>query len=245
MNVEIEKIEKLIIHNVGNKFLGDGIKFSQEEIDFNNSESNILKLIKNVFKYDSLYEFHLTDDLNSNSVYNLVSLLFDDKSRIIDVSHSLASHLYDQSVHPKIKGGDFYVIYLNECLIDDEIVEGIAILKSENTDTFLNVKSVTNGFELESLMGTSISKLDKGCLILNTNKNNGFLLSVIDNTNKSSDAQYWFDDFLNVKERKNEYYNTQKVLSMCKDFISKELSNNFEIKKNSVGENNTINRIML
>ena len=231
MNVILEKIEKLIVHNVGNKSHGEGVKFSQEETIFATSESTILKLIQNVFKYDSLYEFHFTHDLSLNPVYNLINLLFSDKSKFIDVSQSLASHLYNQSTHPKIKGGDFYIIYLKDCLIDDEIVDGVAILKSENKDVFLNIKSISNGFELESLLGMSIDKLDKGCLIFNTNKENGFLASVIDNTNKGSDAQYWFDIFLSVKERKDEYYNTQNVLSMCKDFISKELSNKFEIKK--------------
>lgn len=231
MNVIIEKIEKLIVHNVGNKSYGEGIKFSQEETIFTNSESSVLKLIQNVFKYDSLYEFHFTHDLSLNPVYNLINLLFNDKSKFIDVSQSLASHLYNQSTHPKIKGGDFYIIYLKDCLIDDEIVDGVAILKSENKDVFLNIKSISNGFELESVLGISIDKLDKGCLIFNTNKEKGFLLSVLDNTNKSSDAQYWFDNFLSVKERKDQYYNTQNVLSMCKDFISKELSDKFEIKK--------------
>lgn len=231
MNVIVEKIEKLIVHNVGNKSYGEGIKFSQEETIFVNSESSILKLIQNVFKYDSLFEFHFTHDLSLNPVYNLINILFNDKSKFIDVSQSLASHLYNQSTHPKIKGGDFYIIYLKDCLIDDEIVDGVAILKSENKDVFLNVKSISNGFELESLLGMSIDKLDKGCLIFNTNKENGFLVSVIDNTNKGSDSQYWFDNFLSVKERKNEYYNTQNVLSMCKEFISKELTNKFELEK--------------
>lgn len=231
MNVAIEKIDRLIIHNVGNKSYGEGIKFSQDETNFDNSESNILKLIQNVFKFDSLYEFYFTHDLNLNPVYKLVNVLFEDNTKFLEVSQTLVSHLYNQSTHPKIKGGDFYVIYLKDCIIDDEIVDGIAILKSENKDVFLNIKSISNGFELESLLGISIDKLDKGCLIFNTNKENGFLLSVIDNTNKGSDAQYWFDNFLSVKERKDEYYNTQNVLSMCKDFISKELSNKFEIKK--------------
>jgi hypothetical protein len=231
MNVALEKIEKLIIHTVGNKSYEEGVKFSQEETNFDNSESNVLKLIQNVFKFDSLYEFCFTHDLSLNPVYKLVNILFEDNTKFVEVSQSLVSHLYNQSTHPKIKGGDFYVIYLKDCIINDEIVDGIAILKSENKDTFLNIKPNSNGFELESLLGMNINKLDKGCLIFNTDKEKGYLLSVVDNKNKSSDAQYWFDNFLSVKERKNEYYNTQNVLSLCKSFISQELSNEFEIKK--------------
>ena len=81
MNVVLEKIDKLIVHNVGNKSYGEGRKFSQEETIFATSESTILKLIQNVFKFDSLYEFHFTHDLSLNPVYNLINLLFSDKSK--------------------------------------------------------------------------------------------------------------------------------------------------------------------
>jgi hypothetical protein len=55
------------------------------------------------------------------------------------------------------------------------------------------------GFEIESEKGVNINKLDKGCLIFNTEKEKGYIVAVVDNTNKGADAQYWVDDFLHVQ----------------------------------------------
>ena len=88
-----------------------------------------------------------------------------------------------------------------------------------------------DGFEIESEKGININKLDKGCLIFNTEKGNGYVVAVFDNTNKGAEAQYWIDDFLHVRQRKDEYYNTQNILSLCKNFVTKELPNQFEVSK--------------
>ena len=53
----------------------------------------------------------------------------------------------------------------------------------------------------------------------------------MDNTNKGAEAQYWIDDFLHVRQRQDEYYNTQNVLSLYKSFIKNELPQQFEVSK--------------
>jgi hypothetical protein len=39
------------------------------------------------------------------------------------------------------------------------------------------------------------------------------------------------DDFLHVRPRKDEYYNTQNILSLCKNFVTKELSQQDDVSK--------------
>ena len=68
-------------------------------------------------------------------------------------------------------------------------------------------------------------------MIFNTNKENGYLVAVVDNTNKRAGAHYWIDDFLHVRQHKDEYYNTQNVLLMCKNFVTKELPKYFDVTK--------------
>lgn len=51
------------------------------------------------------------------------------------------------------------------------------------------------GFEISSESGVSINKVDKGCLIFNIEKENGYIVAVVDNTNKGAEAKYWTDDF--------------------------------------------------
>jgi len=43
--------------------------------------------------------------------------------------------------------------------------------------------------------------------------------------------QYWIDDFLHVRQRKDEYYNTRNVLSLCKNFVTEELPRQFDVSK--------------
>lgn len=75
------------------------------------------------------------------------------------------------------------------------MIDCIALFKSENKETVIKIDSIADGYALTDVAGLNIHKLDKGCLIFNTDKKNGFMVSIIDNTNKSDEARYWRDDF--------------------------------------------------
>jgi hypothetical protein len=154
-----------------------------------------------------------------NEVFVCASKIFENPETLLEQSVNLAKHLYEQSTHPKIKGGEFYTVYFKDCIIDGETVDAVGLFKSENKDTFLKVFPKGEGFEIESEKGININKLDKGCLIFNTERENGYIVAVVDNTNKGAEAQYWIDDFLHVRQRKDEYYNTQNIVSLTKKFV--------------------------
>ena len=112
-----------------------------------------------------------------------------------------------------------YVAYFKDCIFEGKTIDAIGIFKSENKDTFLKINSNAGDFSIESQTGVNIKKLDKGCLIFNTNKDDGYDVIVVDNTNKG-EAKYWIDDFLQVKKRNNDYTQTQNTVTLCKKFIS-------------------------
>lgn len=166
-----------------------------------------------------------------NEVFVCISKIFDNPKCLHEQSINLAKHLYEQSNHPKIKSGEFYVVYLKNCIIDNEIVDAVGLFKSENKDTFLKVYPSSDGFEIETQQGVNINKLDKGALIFNVDRENGYVVAVVDNTNKGVDAHYWIDDFLHVRQRRDEYYNTQNVMTLARNFVVKELPKTFEVSK--------------
>jgi hypothetical protein len=166
-----------------------------------------------------------------NEVFVCAGKIFDNPETLLEQSVHLAKHLYEQSIHPKVKDGEFYTVYFNDCIIDGEMVDAIGLFKSENKDTFLKVLPTGDSFEIESEKGININKLDKGCLIFNTEQENGYVVAVVDNTSKGPDAQYWMDDFLHVNQRHDGYYHTQQALSLCKNFIKDELPQQFEVSK--------------
>lgn len=225
-------IKSIIVHEVGNKLNQDVIHFSKSLLSVNENVINILtNYFISAFKSEEYSNFHHDVDLNLNEVFVYVSKIFDNPEQLHEQSVNLAKHLYEQSTHPKIKSGEFYTVYFKDCIVDGTTTDAIGLFKSENKDTFLKVYPQGDGFEIESEKGVNINKLDKGCLIFNIEKENGYVVSVVDNTNKGAEAQYWKDDFLHVKPRKDEYYNTQNVLSLCKNFVIEELSQKTDISK--------------
>ena len=60
---------------------------------------------------------------------------------------------------------------------------------------------------------------------------NGYVVAVVDNTNRGIEAQYWMDDFLHVRQRKDGYANTQNAMAMAKNFVTKALPEQFEVSK--------------
>ncbi len=225
-------IAKLILHNVGNKFNDDGMLLSKRELTFDDLVGALLsKYFSNSFKIEQLFRFYNSVDISFNEVNGIVSKIFEKPQSFIEQSVALAKLLYEQSNHPKIKGGEFYAVYFKDCIIDGKTVDAVGLFKSENKDTFLKVYPSGDGFEIESQQGVNINKLDKGALIFNTEKDNGYVVAVVDNTNKGAEAHYWIDDFLHVRQRKDEYYNTQNVMTLAKNFVVKELPKTFDVSK--------------
>lgn len=230
--LEQSVIREISLHNIGSKQNDEAMTLSLNPIRLSDG---IREILTNYFTLpfksnEYLNLFHETD-LNLNEVYVYISNVFNDQKCLHEQSVNLAKHLYEQSNHPKIKGGEFYVVYFNGCIVDGETVDAVGLFKSENKDTFLKVFTSDNGFEIESQQGVNINKLDKGCLIFNTDKENGYIVAVVDNTNKGAEAHYWIDDFLHVRQRKDEYYNTQNVMTLAKNFVVKELPKTFEVSK--------------
>lgn len=225
-------ILSLVIHQVGNKINNESLVLSQNVVSLSETiQENLIEFFLSQFKTEEYYQIYHDVALSLNEVFVYVSQIFDDPETQYDQSVNLAKHLYDQSIHPKIKGGEFYTVYFKDCVVDGDTVDAVGLFKSENKDTFLKVLREDGNFNLESEQGINIKKLDKGCLIFNKERENGYVVAVVDNTNKGVEAQYWIDDFLQIRQRKDEYANTQNVMAMAKNFVTKELPKEFEISK--------------
>ncbi len=226
------KIMEIVIHQVGNRILGEDLVLSRSCLRVSYDISSLLSnFFTSSFKSNEYFNLTHETDLKFNEVNGFISEIFANPDTLFDQSVNLAKHLYEKSTHPKIKGGEFYTVYFKDCILNGETVDAVGLFKSENKDTFLKVFQTGDGFGIESDQGININKLDKGCLIFNTDKENGYVVAVVDNTNKGAEAQYWIDDFLHVRQRKDEYYNTQQLLTMTRSFVTKELPQHFEVSK--------------
>jgi len=230
--MKVNDIDRIILHYVGNNSSGDGMAIAEDLMEISDlTKENILALVNNSFVLEEYFELFYSPKLELNPVYVFVRSIFEDIDSFVNQSQNCARHLYDQSTHPKIKGGEFYTVYFKDCIVDGDTVDAVGLFKSENKDTFLKVLREGGNFNLKSEQGINIKKLDKGCLIFNKERENGYVVAVVDNTNKGIEAQYWVDDFLHVRQRKDEYANTQNLMTMAKNFVTKELPKEFEVSK--------------
>ena len=111
-----------------------------------------------------------------------------------------------------------------------EAVDAVGLFKSETRDTFLEVGEQDGQLHISSCQGINVDKLDKGCLVFNTEREEGFAVCVVDNTNRA-EARYWIDDFLHVRPRQDNYHNTHNVLAMCKKYVTGHLPSEFDVSK--------------
>lgn len=236
-------IKNMIIHYVGNKVKDEELNISSEACDVNNEVTNqyLKQFFFSAFKFELTYRFVHETDIKMNEIYNYVKQIFDSSDKFYEQSVNIAKHLYEVSVHPNIKSGELYVVYLQNCIIDDNVSDAVGIFKSESKDFYLQVNNNENGYGIECQQGINPKKLDKGCLIFNMSDSNYKVYVVDKNIN---DAMYWKKHFLMIEQEKNEYTNTANVLKTCKKYIAKkqniEPEKKLELIDNSVGyfENN-------
>jgi hypothetical protein len=226
------RFEGIFIHQVGNKLRDEGLKISSNVISFadDDTESYLLKYFLSPFNDNEVYNFSHPSELNLNEIYVFVKRLFASPKSLYQSSIDISKHLYENSTHPKISGGELCICYFENCLFDGVITDAIGFFKSESKDVFLKFDSVTNDFIIKHESGINVNKLDKGCLIFNLDEALGYKVCIID-SNKSNDTQYWKNDFLNIKPASDSYQFTKAFLSITKEFVTKTLSKNFEISK--------------
>jgi len=227
------QLQGLSTHYIGNAADGEDIIFSSELIELS---EDIKKLLHTYFlthfKEPEYYQFTFSsDELELNPIYNFVANVFDDPSSLHEHSVKIARHLHNHSSHPFIKPGELYVVYFDDILIDDEMVAAIGIFKSENKDVFLKLDTSSKQFGLSSETGTNIGKLDKGCLIFNTDRDTGFKMVNIDHSNRYKEAKYWRDDFLIIEPKVNDYHQTKNYIQLTKNFIKDRMSKEFDTDK--------------
>jgi len=220
-NFDNATLQHIVVHGVGNKQREEKLQLSNAELYIDESIKGLLhKYFLSPFKEEAFYHFEHETNLDLNEVYNYATSVFEAQNELYVHSVNIARHLYEQGNHPKIKGGEFYVALFKDCVIDDELCDALGLFKSETKETYLKVYQRNNNFEIEHENGININKLDKGCLIFNTEKESGYKVCIVDKLNKAGEAQFWKDDFLKLKIRSDDFYHTNTFLDVCKNFVN-------------------------
>lgn len=229
-------LAELSLHRVGNKTNDEFYALSEASLHINDELLN--QLLMQYFltpfqKVNEVYRFtHPDNDLTLNEVYQFATAAFSDGTLFHESSKKMATYLFEVATHPKIKSGELYVSYFENVQLEGELLDVIGIFRSENKESYLKVYPEQSGFGISyEQEGININKLDKGCLIFNTEKEEGYKVVVVDQTNRSSEAVYWKDEFLKLKVRNDNFNKTQNVMGVYKNFVTEKLDQEFEVEK--------------
>jgi hypothetical protein len=234
MNLSNAVIKLLSTHYVGNKNNEQELILSDKCIHL---EEGLDKRLKDYFttKISTLYDryqFTHGSSLDFNEVYSFVKEMFKNMDDFHDMSAQIGQHLYDKTEHPNIKPGELHVCYFTNCILDNVVMDGIGIFKTEIKTGFFEVnREGETDFAIEYREGIDLKKFDKGCFIFNKDEEDGYETVIFDNQNKGDEAKYWREQFLNVTQRANEFQQTSQVMTIAKEFIANQITEEFEVPK--------------
>ncbi|MBW8243284.1 nucleoid-associated protein [Muricauda oceani] len=219
LNLYNAQIESISLHRVGNKSKNESAFLSAEPFSLNDEMSGLLK--EYFFKpfrekEENYYKFGHEVDLEFNEVFTAVSGIFDNPSDNHRLSKKITTHLYEQSNHPHIKSGEVYVVHFSDMVIDNQKTDAVGVFKSELKHDFLQFEENEHNLEILIRQGININKLDKGCIVFNINKEEGFKILSVDSNRY--DAKYWLENFLGVLPLTDDNFYTKNYLKFCQNF---------------------------
>lgn len=224
----------LIIHRIGNKSEDQGVRLS---IDFTQTENDALQdaLVRfffHPFKTPEYFQFSDDSGLENNPMYRYSQDIFAAPGEnFIKTSGFIANLLYDASEHPSIKAGDLCVALFGHVGSEGKFSEALGVFKIENSDEFLQLEQNDANYEARLLEGISLDSLDKACIILNQEAEEGYKISCVNKSSNVQQATYWKDDFLALNPRKDSFFFTQQAANLTREFVLNELSNDYVVSR--------------
>ncbi len=212
-------ITSISIHRVGNKINNEPIIISENPFQ---ADDELSPLLKEYFlkpfreKEENYFQFVHESDLEFHELFNISTKIFNAPETTHEQSKIITKHLYDQSLHPHIKPGEVYVVHFENMQINNEKVDALGIFKSEIKQDFLQFSETESQLEAHLQQGVNLNKLDKGALIFNVKKEEGYKILSIDSNRY--DTRYWLESFLGVDAFEDDNFYTKKYLKFCQDF---------------------------
>lgn len=230
----LAEILRVSVHQIGNKVNAEQLILSKNELDISDHSlrNALIKFFLRSFEWQEFYNFSFSnDEFKLNPLFNFCERIFQDKDMLHGISTEIAGYLYENTNHPQVKNGDLIIGLLENVLLEDELVDVIGIFKSENKQGFLNVEMSGDNCMVHFSEGIQLDKLDKACLVFNTHKEDGYKVAIQDRSNKATEAQYWREQFLNVRPCEDSYHFTKDFMSLTKNYITRQLPKETEVNK--------------
>ncbi len=173
------------------------------------------------FKSLDPHRLHHHRELTGNELFASAFAIFDDKTTLLEQGARIARHLAARSNHPNIRSGDLCIALIDKVKIGDQYHQALSIVKSESKVPFLQVTSVDGDLKLTTQQGINPDKIDKGCLIINHSRSEGFVVYLFDKTGGST--HFWTNEFVGATPVESDEYLTKRYSELCVAFAEKGL----------------------
>lgn len=225
LDISTARLIRLAAFWVGNKSRYEGINIPKQTLvpvtDI--AEATLLPAMLRPFeKTEEFFYFHHEEDVSQNAVYQSVMTIFEHPENISAEAAQIAERLYEYSERATIKGGEFFVAYFEDMLLQGEPVSGIGLWKVQAHDNFLRSERTAEGMVLSVLNGIPTGKPEVAALILNLDEAEGYRVYALDKVSKADERSFWKDDVLRLRSLEDDYFATRHYVTATAEFIQQK-----------------------
>lgn len=228
MSFENPVLHEIMVHRVGIRDREEPLTVSHQPVQLPES---IRQEMTDFFlkRFEFAYEQYRFDPAGDGVVRSCAERMLDEPAEIPSSSINLATRLYETLTHPRVKPGELVVVRFSNVRHEGQQANAIGIFKLENRTRFLEILDAEEKFAFSFRDGIDLVRPDKGCLILDLMRNDGFLVKITDPNNRGEEARYWKESFLGLSQRVTSYSQTNSLLATTKAFVSEGLDEDFEV----------------
>lgn len=207
---------------VGNPSRNEPLQTSQTLCRFKDDEAELLThcFLKS-FRSLELHHLDHHTSVEQNELFGYAAAVFDDNEQLLEQGARIARHLYSRSNHPNIKSGDLCVALINDIGVSGEPVQAVSIVKSESKVPFLQISERDGDLVLTTEQGIYPDKIDKGCLILDHGRADGFSIYLFDKG--GGNTNFWVREFVAARPVKDDDFLTRRYSELCVAFAERGL----------------------
>ncbi|MEM7697047.1 MAG: nucleoid-associated protein [Verrucomicrobiota bacterium] len=216
------KLAAMCLAKVGNPVKGGKLQTSRSLCRFDKDEAELLThcFLKS-FRSLELHQLHHHTSLESNELFGFAAAIFEDESQLLEQGELIAKHLFARSNHPNIKSGDLCIALIRDISVSGHSVSAISLVKSESKVPFLQISERDGDLILTTEQGIYPDKIDKGCLIVNHGKADGYAVYLFDKS--GAGTQFWVRDFVGARPVANDDFLTKRYSELCVAFADRGL----------------------
>jgi len=185
-------------------------------------EMLITSFLKPFEKTEEFFYFFHEEDVSQHPVYQACMAVFQDPETLSEQAIQLTQMLYAFCENTKVQGGEFFLAYFDDLMLQGEPTSAIGLWKVENKDSFFKTERTAESFALNIIEGIPSGKPQVAAIIFNLDEAEGFRICAVDSVTKKDERSFWKDEFLRLRPIEDNYFNTRHHISLASEFISQK-----------------------